>query len=81
MQPTFYFAIGFAMITEYNPYALTLLFIKTFDIATKIILLEKVFIKKELSYELDEALSTPLPKALLYIGILVYPLLILLAMV
>jgi hypothetical protein len=29
MQPTFYFAICFAMLTDYNPSAMILLFIKT----------------------------------------------------
>ncbi len=79
MQPTFYFAIGFAMVTNYNPYALMLLFIKTFDIATKIILIEKVFIKKEVPHELSEALLAPLHWMLPYIGLGVYPVLVLLA--
>ena len=79
MQPTFYFAIGFAMITNYNPYALMLLFIKTVDIATKIILIEKVFIKKEITHELSMALIAPLNKYLPYIGLGIYPFLIILA--
>ncbi len=79
MQPTFYFAIGFAMITNYNPYALTLLFIKTIDVATKIILIEQVFVKKEISNELHVALVAPLHFLLPYIGLGIYPFLVVLA--
>ena len=46
MQPTFYFAIGFAMLSNYHPSAMILLFIKTADIATKILLIEQV-LKRE----------------------------------
>jgi len=79
MQPTFYFAIGFAMLTNYAPSALILLFIKTFDIATKILLIEQVFTKKELSQELTLILLAPLNNFLPYIGVLLYPPLIALA--
>ena len=79
MQPTFYFAIGFAMISDYAPTALVLLFIKTFDIATKILLIEQVFTKKELSQELSQILLAPINSFLPYIGLLIYPFLIALA--
>ena len=79
MQPTFYFAIGFAMLSNYAPTALILLFIKTFDIATKILLLEQVFTKKELSQELSLILLAPINSFLPYIGLLIYPFLIALA--
>ena len=79
MQPTFYFAIGFAMLTNYAPSALILLFIKTFDIATKILLIEQVFTKKELSQDLSLILLAPINSFLPYIGLLVYPPLIALA--
>ncbi len=79
MQPTFYFAIGFAMLSNYAPSALILLFIKTFDIATKILLIEQVFTKKELSQELSLVLLAPINSFLPYIGLLVYPPLIALA--
>ncbi len=79
MQPTFYFAIGFAMLTNYASTALILLFIKTFDIATKILLIEQVFIKKELSQELNQVLLTPINSFLPYLGLLLYPFLIALA--
>jgi len=79
MQPTFYFAIGFAMLSNYAPTALILLFVKTFDIATKILLIEQVFTKKELSQELNLILLAPINSFLPYIGLLIYPVLIALA--
>ena len=80
MQPTFYFSIGFAMLSDYNPYALMLLFIKTIDIATKIQLLEQVFTKQELTHELNIVLLTPINRLLPYIGAVMYPILIILAL-
>lgn len=79
MQPTFYFAIGFAMLTNYAPSAMILLFIKTFDIATKILLIEQVFTKKELSQDLSLVLLAPINSFLPYIGLIIYPPLIALA--
>ena len=81
MQPTFYFSIGFAMLSDYNPYALMLLFIKTMDVATKILLLEQVFIKKELTQDLSLVLLAPINSFLPYIGLIMYPILIALALV
>ena len=79
MQPTFYFAIGFVMVTNYAPTAMILLFIKTLDIATKILLIEQVFIKKELSHEMSLILLAPINNFLPYMGLLIYPPLIALA--
>ncbi|MEA1891173.1 MAG: hypothetical protein U9N33_00510 [Campylobacterota bacterium] len=73
MQPTFYFAIGFAMLSNYHPSAMILLFIKTVDIATKILLIEQVFIKRELSQELTLVLLAPINHFLPYIGVIIYP--------
>ncbi len=80
MQPTFYFSIGFAMISDYNPYAMMLLFIKTVDVATKILLIEQIFIKKELTQDLSLVLLAPVNKFLPYIGVIIYPILIGLAL-
>jgi len=76
MQPTFYFSVGFAMLSDYNTYAMILVIIKTIDIATKVQLLEQVFIKKELSLEMSEVLLTPIPKLAPYLGLTLYPFLI-----
>ena len=79
MHPTFYFSIGFVILTNYSASAMLLLFIKTFDIATKILLIEQVFIKRELSQELSLILLAPINSFLPYIGLLIYPPLIALA--
>ncbi len=79
MHPTFYFAVGFVMLTNYAPSAMILLFVKTFDIATKILLIEQVFKKRELSQELSLILLAPINSFLPYLGLLFYPILILLA--
>ncbi len=79
MQPTFYFAIGFAMLSNYHPSAMILLFIKTADIATKILLIEQVFKKRELTQELSLVLLAPINSFLPYIGLVIYPVLIALA--
>jgi len=73
MQPTFIFAVGFAMINDYSPYAMILLFIKTADIATKILLLEQVFSKKEVSHEISMVLVAPINNFLPYMGFVAYP--------
>jgi len=78
MHPTFYFSIGFLMLSEYNIYAIILLLIKTLDIVIKILLIQQVFVKKELSPDLTLALLSPMNKFLPYIGLLIYPPLIVL---
>ncbi|MBT5935202.1 hypothetical protein [Sulfurimonas sp.] len=72
MQPTFYFSIMFAIISNYNEYALVLVGIKTIDIVTKMTLIRKVFIEKNLSAEMTLALLSPLNKFMPYVGLLVY---------
>lgn len=79
MQPTFYFSIGFVMLSDYNIYAMILLFIKTVDVATKILLIEQVFVKKELTQDLSLILLAPINNFLPYMGIFIYPILIALA--
>ena len=73
MNPTFYFAIMFMMVSDYNEYAIALFVIKGVDVATKMVLIKKVFIDKELSEEMTLALLSPLHKLLPYIGLLIYP--------
>lgn len=80
MQPTFYFSIGFVMLSDYNIYAIILLFLKTVDVATKILLIEQVFTKRELSEDLSLILLAPINSFLPYLGLLIYPPLILLAL-
>lgn len=80
MHPTFYFSIGFAMLTDLNIYAIILLFLKTLDVATKILLIEQIYTKRELSQELSLILLAHINNFLPYIGMFAYPLLILFAL-
>jgi hypothetical protein len=68
------------MLSDYNVYAMIMLFIKTVDVATKILLIEQVFTKRELSQDLSLILLAPINSFLPYLGLLIYPPLILLAL-
>lgn len=72
MHPTFYFGIGLAMITDLAFSAVALIFIKTVDIATKILLIEQVFEKKELSPEMSAMLLAPLHPLMPYLSVIIY---------
>lgn len=80
MHPTFYFAIFFMLVTEYNFYAVFLFSVKIIDIAIKIMLIKQVFIEKKVTHELSLALLSPLNNLLPYVGALLYPVLIFLAL-
>lgn len=80
MNPTFSFSIGFAMLSDYNIYALILLFLKTVDVASKIVLIEQVFTKRSLSYDMSLILLTPINSFLPYVGLFFYPTLVYLAL-
>lgn len=79
MQPTFYFSIAFAILSDYNIFAMILLVLKTVDIVSKILLIEQIFTKKSLSHEMSLILLAPIDNFLPYLGLIVYPILILLA--
>jgi hypothetical protein len=72
LHPTFYFSIWLAMATELSIASIALLLLKTIDIATKIILIQAVFEKREVSKEMAAMLMTHLHPLLPYIGLLVY---------
>ena len=72
MHPTFYFAIMFVMISDYNPYALMLVSLKGGDILTKMFLLKKVFIDRDISEEFTRELLTPLAKWMPFLGLFIY---------
>ena len=72
MHPTFYFGIGLAMVTDLAFSAIALVFIKTVDLATKILLIQQVFEKKELSAEMSAMLIAPLHPLMPYLSVLVY---------
>lgn len=81
MHPSFYFAIWFMILTDFNVLAIILFFIKAVDIATKLVFIKQIFIDKETSIEFQMALMTPINSLFLYIGLLVYPPLIYTALV
>jgi len=72
MHPTFYFGIGLAMITDLSFSAVALVFIKTVDMATKILLIQQIFEKKELSPEMSAMLLAPLHPLMPYLSVFVY---------
>ena len=72
MHPTFYFGIGLAMITDLSFSAVALLFIKTVDIATKVLLIQQIFEKKELSPEMSAMLLAPLHPLMMYLSVAIY---------
>ena len=72
MHPTFYVGIAIAMISDLAFSAIALLFIKTMDIATKIILIQQVFEKEELNAEMSSMLLAPLHPTMLYFSVVVY---------
>ncbi|MGB5966642.1 MAG: hypothetical protein WBG65_14060, partial [Sulfurimonadaceae bacterium] len=72
MHPTFYFGIGLAMVTDLAFSAVALVFIKTVDMATKILLIQQIFEKKELSPEMSAMLIAPLHPFMPYLAVLVY---------
>jgi hypothetical protein len=80
MHPTFYFAIWFVLETNYNGYAVTLLLFKAADIITKMLLIKKVFIDKDLDEQMQLSLFTPIGDYLPYVGLLLYPFFIYMAL-
>ncbi len=72
MHPTFYFGIGLAMITDLAFAAVVLVFIKTVDMATKILLIQQIFEKQEISPEMSAMLLAPLHPLMPYLSVLVY---------
>ena len=80
MHPTLYFAIWLMMFSDYNLYALMLFLLKAADIFTKLYFIKQIFIDKQISDELKIVLLTPLDKYMPYIGVLVYPPLVYMAL-
>lgn len=80
MQPTFYFSMIFMMMCDYNLYSVILFSLKGSDVLTKIILMKKVFIDKKVEREISELIVAPIPQFLLYTGLLLYPILIIMAL-
>jgi hypothetical protein len=80
MQPTFYFSMIFMMLCDYNLYSVILFSLKGSDIVTKVILMKQVYIDKKVSQDVSELLVAHLPQFVLYIGLVLYPVLIIMAL-
>jgi len=80
MQPTFYFALLFMLLLDFNIYSVILFSLKGSDVLTKIILMKKVFIDKRVEREISDLIVAPIPQFMLYLGMLLYPVLIFLAL-
>ena len=72
MHPTFYFAIWLVMVTDASLAAVAMLFLKTIDIATKILLMQQLFEKKNSSKEMLVMLLATLHPWLPYLGFFIY---------
>jgi hypothetical protein len=79
MQPTFYFAVCFAILCDYDIFAMIFLLLKSADVVTKILLIEQIFTKKRLTHEMSLILLSPIDSYLPYMGLIIYPVLIALA--
>lgn len=79
-HPTYYFAIWLALATDYNAVAVAIVLIKTLDITTKILLIQQIFEKRELSPEMTAMLLTPIPPLLPYLSLFIYTPLVMLAL-
>ena len=73
LHPTYYFAIWLILVTGTSVPSVVLLFIKTLDIATKLVLIQQVFHKKEVSAQMHDMLMAPIRPWMPYAGLLVYP--------
>ncbi len=76
MHPTMYLALYLMMITHYNIYMQILFGIKLSDIALKLLLVHKVYVKQEMNDELRLMLAMKVEWYMLYFGVLFYPVLI-----
>lgn len=81
MHPTFYYAIAFTTLCDYHAASIFIVLAKGVDIAFKIAIMQRLFEKKDLSQEMMILLSAPMPRLLPYIGIIVYPVFIVAALI
>lgn len=73
MHPTYYYVIFLLLAMNEHTVLLIMLFIKTVDIALKVLLIQQVFEKRQLSHEMSLMLLTPLHPLMPYIGMVLYP--------
>lgn len=81
IQPGFYTIILIAIYTDIlNVSMIFLLFIKVLDMFLKLDLIQKVFIKKDISSDIDEMLRWKTPTWFYFIGVGMYPPLLFMAL-
>jgi len=80
MHPSYILSIYLFYLTNYNPWILAILVIKSIDIIFKVILIQKLFITQDLSDEISMMLKQPLAPIMLFIGISLYPYLLFMAL-
>lgn len=81
MHPTFIFGIWLVMRSDFSMASVVLLFVKTVDIATKILFIQQIFEKRQLSQEMSMMLLTPLHPLLPFVGLIAYTPMVYLALV
>jgi len=74
VHPTFYFILFVVISTEVmNGYIVSILVLKIFDLFYKMELMKKIFIKQELSKDLESMLAWKIPFWFFLMGVGLYP--------
>ena len=82
VQPGLYLILFVILLTGVlNTSMIFLLALKVFDLFYKIELIKNIFIQKNISLELKEMLTWKMPSWFLFIGMVIYPSLIFLALI
>ncbi len=79
MHPSYIFTLYLFYLTHYNLWILAILAIKSIDILFKVQLIQKHFVRDELSEEMKTMLNLPLHPIMLTMGLMIYPYLLYLA--
>jgi hypothetical protein len=80
LHPTLYLSIYLMLLSGYNLYLQIVFGLKLADIALKLLFVKKVFLDKELSDEFTLSLHMKIEPYMLYMGVVLYPVMICLGM-
>ena len=80
MHPTYILGIYLFYLSNYNPWIMAILIIKSIDIIFKVKLINKHFVHDELEDEMKMMLSQPLHPFMLTMGLMLYPYLLFMAL-
>ncbi|MBN2769051.1 MAG: hypothetical protein JXQ68_08090 [Campylobacterales bacterium] len=73
MHPSFYYVLFVVLATgKLNLTMIIIIAFKIFDIFMKIELVRQLFIKREISAEMESLLHTPISSSIFFIGIILY---------